>query len=145
MCGVKKRLLVRSKTDLFLGLLLVLLGQKDSLDVGKDTSLSDGDSRQEFVQFFVVSDSELKMSRYDSCLLVVSGSVTSQLQDFSRQVLEDSSQVDWCARADSVSVVSLAEESMNTTDRELESSSEGSGLGLGLGFSTFTTSRHVDL
>ena len=145
MCGVEKRLLVRSKTDLFLGLLLVLLGQKDSLDVGKDTSLSDGDSRQEFVQFFVVSDSELKVTRYDSCLLVVSGSVASQLKDFSGQVLEDSSQVDWRTRANSVGVVSLAKESVNTTDRELESSSEGSGLGLGLGFSTFTTSRHVDL
>ena len=51
--------------------------------------------RQELVQFFVVSDGELKMSWDDSCLLVVSGSVTSQLQDFSGQVLEDGSQVDW--------------------------------------------------
>ena len=83
------------RKDLFLGLLVVLLGEKDGLDVGQDTSLSDGHSRQEFVQFFVVSDGELKMSWDDSCLLVVTGGVTGQLQDFSGQVLEDGSQVDW--------------------------------------------------
>ena len=93
-----------SKIDLFLELLLVLFGQMDSLDVGKDTSLCDGDSRQEFVKFFVVSDSELKMARLDSCLLVVSDRVTSQLQDFNGQVLEDYIKVDWYARADSVSI-----------------------------------------
>ena len=148
MCGVKKRLLVSDLSlDLFLGgLLVVLLGEKDSLDVGQDTSLSDGDTRQEFVQFFVVSDGELKMSWDDSCLLVVTGSVTSQLQDFSGQVFENSSQVDWSSGADSVSVVSLAKETVDTSNRELKSSSERSGLGLGLGFSSFTTSRHdVDL
>jgi hypothetical protein len=125
---------------------VVLLGEKDCLDVGQDTSLSDGDSRQELVQFFVVSDGQLKMSRYDSCFLVVSGSVASQLQDFGGQVLEDGSQVDWSSGADSVGVVSLAKETMNTSNRELKSSSERSGLGLGLGFTSFTTSRHdVDL
>ena len=103
-CEIKKSLLERSKIDLFLGLVLVLLGQKDNLDVGKDTSLCDGDSRQELDQFFVVSDSELKMARLDSCLLVVSDRVTSQLQDFNGQVLEDYIQVDWYARADSVSI-----------------------------------------
>ena len=85
------------------------------------------------------------MTRYDSCLLVVSGSVTSKLQDFSGQVLEGSSQINWCARADSVSVMSLAKESMNTTDRELETSSEEScfGLSLGDGFSLEVQSNNL--
>ena len=114
------------------------------MNVWQDTAVGNSHTRQEFVQFFVVSDGELKMSWDDSCLLVVSGSVTSQLQDFSGQVFENSSQVDWSSGADSVSVVSLAKETMNTSNRELKSSSERSGLGLGLGFSSFTTSRHDD-
>ena len=41
-----------------LGLLLGagrLLGQKDSLDVGEDTALGDGDSGQQLVQLLVMS------------------------------------------------------------------------------------------
>ena len=77
MCGVKKRLLVSDLSlDLFLGgLLVVLLGEKDSLDVGKDTTLSDGDSGEKFVQLFVVSDGELEMTGNDSRLFVVAGGV----------------------------------------------------------------------
>ena len=63
-----------------------LLGEKDSVDVGQDSTVSDGDSAQELVQFFVVADGQLEMSWDDSLFLVVTGSVTSQLQDFSRQV-----------------------------------------------------------
>ena len=131
--------------DLFLGCFLVLLGEKYSLDVWQDSTLGDGDSRQKLVQFLVISDSQLKMSWYDSCLLVVPGSVTSQLQDFGAQIFQDSSQVHRCTWSDSVSIVTFSKESVDTSNRELKSSSEWSGLCLGLGLSTFTTSRHNDL
>ena len=114
--------------DLFLGLFLVLLGEQDSLDVWQHTTGGDGNTRQKFVQFFVVADSELKMSWNNSCFLVVTGSVTSQLQDFSRQVFEDGSQVYWCAGSDSVGIVSLSEKSVNTSNGELKSSPERSSL-----------------
>jgi hypothetical protein len=68
--------------------LISLLWQQDRLDVGEDTTLSDGDTRQEFVQLLVVSDGQLQVSRDDTSLLVVSGSVSGQLEDLSRQVLQ---------------------------------------------------------
>ena len=75
MCGFKKNLLSEKQIgNLFLGCFLVLLGKQDSLDVGQHTTGSDGHSRQKFVQFFVVTDSQLKMSWDDSRFLVVSGS-----------------------------------------------------------------------
>ena len=109
-------------------LLFRLLGEKDSLDVGKDTTLSDGDSREELVQFLVITDGELEMSWDDSGLLVVTGGVTSQLEDLSSEVLEDGSQVDRSTSTDSLGVVSLVKESVNTTNRELKSSTAGSAL-----------------
>ena len=62
-----------------LSLLLGLLGQKDSLDVGEDTTLGDGDTGQELVQLLVIPDGELEMPGDDPGLLVVAGSITSQL------------------------------------------------------------------
>jgi hypothetical protein len=101
--------------------LLGLLGQKDGLDVGKNTALSNSDTTKKFVQFLVVSDSQLQVTWDNPGLLVVSGSVTSQLKDFSAQVLEDSSQVDWSTGTNSLSVVTLAKMTMDTTNRELKS------------------------
>ncbi|PFX24522.1 Histone H2B [Stylophora pistillata] len=79
--------------DLSFGLLLSLLGQKYSLDVGKNTSLCDGDTGEQFVQLLVITDSKLKMTRNDSCLLVVASSVTSQLEDLSAQIFKHGSQM----------------------------------------------------
>jgi len=144
VCGYENsRLIWRSTLDLLLLFCcLCLLGQKNSLDVGKNSALSDCNSRQQFVQFLVVTDSQLKMTRYDSRFLVVSGSISSQFQDFSRQVLQDSGQVHWCSASNSWRESSLSQESVNSTDWELKSSSEWSGLGLRLSFSSFSTSRH---
>jgi hypothetical protein len=59
------------------------------VDLGQDTTLGDGDTTEKLVEFLVVSDGELQVSGDDSGLLVVSGGVTGQLEDFSRQVFED--------------------------------------------------------
>ena len=56
-----------------------LLGEKDGLDVRQDTSLGDGNSLQELVEFLVVADGELEMARVDPLLLVVAGGVACQL------------------------------------------------------------------
>ena len=123
-------------------LLFRLLGEKDSLDVGEDTTLSDGDSREKLVQLFVITDGELEMSGDDSGLLVVTGSVASQLEDLSSEVLEDGSQVDWGTSTHSLGVVSLAEESVDATDGELKSRAAGSALRLSLRLASFSTARH---
>ena len=122
-----------------------LLGEKDSLDVGQDTTLGDGDSAEKLVQLLVVADSQLQVTGDDTGLLVVAGGVASQLEDLSSQVLEYGSQVYWGSSTDTGSVVSLAEESVNTTDWELKSCTSRSALSLGTGLSTsFSTSRHDD-
>ena len=113
------------------------------MDVGEDTTLGDGDTAEEFVQLFVVSDGELEMSRDDSGLLVVSGGVSSQLEDFSAEVFKNSGEVDWGAGSDSLSVVALSEHSVDSTDGELETSSDRSGLRLRFCFSAFAFSGHV--
>ena len=56
--------------------------------------MGDGDAGEELVQLFVVPHGELEMTRDDPCLLVISGGVTGQLEDFGRKVLKDSSEVD---------------------------------------------------
>ena len=92
------------------------------MDVGQNTTLGDGDTGQKFVQLLVVSDGQLKMSGDDSGLLVVSGGVTCQLKNLSGEVLKDGSQVDWSASTNTLSVVSFAEKTVDTSDWELKSS-----------------------
>jgi hypothetical protein len=104
--------------------------------------LGDGDAAEELVQLFVVSDGELKMSRDDSGLLVVSGGVSGQLKNFSGKVFEDGGEVDWGAGSDSFGVVALSEHSVDSTDWELESGSDRSGLCLCFRFGSFTFSGH---
>jgi hypothetical protein len=50
---------------------------------------------EQFVQLFVVTDGELQVTRNDTLLLVVTSSVTGQFENFSREVFEDGSEVDY--------------------------------------------------
>ena len=115
------------------------------MDVGEDTTLSDGYITEELVQLFVVSDSELQVSGDDSLLAIVSGSVTGQLKDLSAQVLEHSGQVDGGATSDSVGESAKSQVSAASTNGEGETSSGTSGLGLALAASasfSFSFSGH---
>jgi len=88
------------------------------MDVGEDTTLGDSDVTKELVQFFIVADGELEMSWDDTSLLVITGSVTSQLEDFGRKILKDSGEVNWRTSTDTLSIVAFSEESVDTTNRE---------------------------
>ncbi len=101
---------------------LRFLGQQDSLDVGQDTTLCDGHARQEFVQLLVVTDGQLQMTGDDSGLLVVTGSVACQLQNFSSQVLEHGSQVDGSTGTHTLGVVTFTQKTVDTAHGELQSS-----------------------
>ena len=131
--------------SLSLGCLLGLLGQKYGLDVREDTSLSDGDSSKQLVQLFVVTDGQLEVTGDDPGLLVVTGCVTSQLEDLSCQILHHCSHVHWGSSSNALSIVSLAEQTVDTSNRELESSTAGSRLGLSLHLTSFTASGHDDV
>lgn len=82
--------------------------------------MGDGDVPEELVQLLIVADGKLEMAGNDTGLLVVTGSVASQLEDLSSQVLENGSQVDGSTGTNTLSVVALAEQTVNTTDGESE-------------------------
>jgi hypothetical protein len=63
-----------------------LRGEKLGENVGEDTTLRDDDGTEKLVELFVVSDGELQVSGYDTRLLVVSGSVTGELEDLGSEV-----------------------------------------------------------
>lgn len=70
------------------------IGQHTLVNVGEDTTLSDRDMPEEFVQFLIVADGQLEMAGNDTRLLVVASSVASQFQNLGREVFEHSSKVD---------------------------------------------------
>ena len=92
------------------------------MNVGEDTTLGDGDVAEKLVQLLIVADGELEVTGDDTGLLVVTGGVASKLEDFGSEVLEDSSEVDGSAGTDTLSVVALAEETVDTTNGECETS-----------------------
>jgi hypothetical protein len=92
------------------------------VNVGQDTTLGNGNVAQKLVQLLIVADGELQMTGDDTSLLVVASSVTSKLEDFGSEVLEDSGQVDRSTGTDTLSVVTLAEKTVDTTDGERETS-----------------------
>ena len=62
------------------------------------------------------------MSGDDSGLLVVLGSVSSELEDLSSEVLKNGSEVNWGTSTDSLGESALLEESSDSTNGELKSS-----------------------
>ena len=100
--------------------LLGLLGQEHSLDVRQYTTLGDGHTGQELVQLLVVADGQLEMTGDDPRLLVVTGSVSCELENLSGQVLHNGGQVHWGTGSDTLTVVSLAEMTVDTADWELQ-------------------------
>jgi hypothetical protein len=121
-----------------------LLGEEDRVDVGEDTTLGNGNVSEELVEFLIVSDSELEMTGNDTGLLVVTGSISGQFEDFSSEVLEDGSEVDGSTGTNTLGIVALSQETVDTTNGELESSTSGARLGESLGLVTrfsFATSH----
>jgi hypothetical protein len=90
------------------------------VNVGQDTTLGDCDVTKKLVQLLVISDGELKMTGDDTGLLVVTSGVASQLKNLSSEVFKDSCEVDWGTSTDTLSIVALAEETVDTTNGEGE-------------------------
>jgi len=98
------------------------------VNVWQDTTLCDCDVTQQLVQFLIVADGQLKMTGDDTGLLVVTSGVAGQLEDFSSEVLKDGCEVDGSTSTDTLSVVALSQETMDTADGESEACLGGSGL-----------------
>lgn len=114
------------------------------MNVGQDTTLSDGNVTEKFVQFLVITDGELQVTGNDTGLLVVTGGVPSQLKNFGRKVLENGSEVDRGTSTNTLSVVSFPQETVDTTDREGQTSLGRTTLArLSAGsLTSFTSRRH---
>ena len=92
------------------------------MNVWQDTTLRDCNVSQKLVQFLIVTDGQLEMTRDDTGLLVVTGCVASKFEDFSRKVFEHSCEVDWGTSTDTLGVVALSQETVDTADGECETS-----------------------
>jgi len=112
------------------------------VDVGKDTSRSDGDASQQLVELLVILDSEGDVAGHDAGLLVVAGGVAGELEDLGAEVLEDGREVDGGAGAHAGGVLALAEVTADTADGELKSSLGGRGGALLLAAASLSFSRH---
>jgi hypothetical protein len=117
-----------------------LLWEKDSVDVWQHTSSGNGDTSQKLVELLVVLDGKGDVTRNDTALLVVTGSVSGKLEDLGTEVLEDGSEVDWGAGTHTGSELSLTEVTSDTTDWELKTSLGRSSGGLLLTAASLTLS-----
>ena len=122
------------------------LWEEEDVDVGEDTSVSDGGASEKLVELLIVADGELDVSWHNSALLVVLGGVSGELEDLSGEVLKDGSEVHWGTCSDSLGVSSLLQVASDSADWELKSSLGGSGDGSAssLSFSSFASSCHCD-
>lgn len=100
------------------------------MDVGKDSTGSDGDSAKKLVELLIVLDSKGDVPGDNPGLLVVAGGVSGKLEDLSGEVLEDSGEVDTGSDSDAGSVSSLLEVPSDTGNRELKSSLGATAHGL---------------
>jgi hypothetical protein len=88
---------------------------------------------------FVVTDSKLQVTRHDTLFLVITSGIAGQLEDLSGKVLEYGSKVDCsmhisiapdeesrlhtrCTSTDALGVVTLLQETVDTTNWELKTS-----------------------
>lgn len=92
------------------------------MDIGENTTLGDSDVTEQLVQLLVVADGKLEMTRNDTRLLVITGRVASQLEDFGREIFQNGGEVDGRTSTDTLSIVALAEQTVDTTNRERETS-----------------------
>lgn len=99
------------------------------MDVGEDTTGCDSNTSEQLVEFLIIADCELDVTRNDTGFLVVTSSVSSELKNFGGEVLHDGSHVDGSTGSNTVGVTALAEETMDTTDGELKAGLAGTRLG----------------
>ena len=92
------------------------------MDVGENTTGSDGGAGKKSVELLIVADGELNVTGHNSGLLVVLSGVASELENLSCEVLKDGGEVHWGTGTNALSVSALLHETGNSSDWELESS-----------------------
>ena len=109
------------------------LGDEGLVDVGNDTTTSDGGT-DKGIKLLVSTDGKQQVTRRDTLHLKILASITSKLQDLSSQVLHDGRSVHGGGSTNTLLRVDASlQETVNTTDRELQTSTAGARLGGTLG------------
>jgi hypothetical protein len=116
------------------------------VDVGENTTGRNGDAAKELVQLFVVLDSKSDVAGHNTTLLVVTGSIASELKDFSAKVLEDGRKIHGGSGTHARGVLAITKVTANTTNGELKASLGGGGSRLLFAASSlsFSFAGHVD-
>ncbi len=96
-----------------------LLGKKNRMDIGKDTSRSNGNPSKQFVQLLIILDGKGDMTGHNTSLLIVTGGISSKFEDFCTKVFEYSGKVDGCPGSHASGVFALTEITADTSDGEL--------------------------
>lgn len=65
------------------------------MNTRKNTTLRDDYGAQKLVEFLVVADRELEVTRDDPRFFVVASGVSGEFENLGAEVLEDGSEVDW--------------------------------------------------
>jgi hypothetical protein len=108
------------------------------VDVRDDTTTGDGGFDQG-IELLITADGELQMAGSDALDFEILGRIAGQLQHFGSQVLEDGGAVDSSRSTDTaVGREAALEESVDTTDRELQASTRRARYG------SFLVTSHVD-
>jgi hypothetical protein len=90
------------------------------VNVWQDTTLSDCDVTQKFVQFLIIADGELEMARNDTGLLVIASGVAGKFENFSCEVLKYGCEVYGGTSTDALSIIALSQKTVDTADGESE-------------------------
>ncbi|KII60907.1 hypothetical protein RF11_13522 [Thelohanellus kitauei] len=93
--------------------------EESRLDVGQNTTLGNSNTIEKFVQLFVIADCQLNVSGNNTGLLVITGSISSQFKDFSRQIFKNGSHINGGSSTNTFGESTSSEHSMHTTNREL--------------------------
>lgn len=114
------------------------------MDVRQNTTLGDGDVTQQLVQLLIVTNGELEMTGNDTGLLVITSSIAGQLKNFGGEILKDSGEVNRCASTNTLSVVALTKQTVNTSNGERETGLGRTGLRVlaATGFASRLASSH---
>jgi len=116
------------------------------MDVWKNTTLGDGNVSEKLVQLLIIPDGQLQVTWDNAGLLVVTGSIPSQLENFSCKILKDGGEVNWSTGSDTLSVVSLSQKTVDTTDGKGKTGLRRTALGslatASLAACGFSSGRH---
>jgi len=93
------------------------------MNIRQDTGFGDSTELKQFGELLVASNGQLKVTRSDSSLFMITGSVSRQLEDFGGEIFEDGCEVDRGTLIDSIREIGLSESLEDASDGELEAGS----------------------